>query len=87
MVCSFLYGREVAKLPYLHDGGEDEHEGEEDEVVEGGGVGHLRKVGPGLEAEERHRKDGGDAFWSNYRNINCPTKPIMDFIILDLSNL
>ena len=45
----------------LADCDEDEHEGEEDEVVQGGGVGHLGEVGAGLQAQERHRQDSGHA--------------------------
>ena len=37
--------------------GEDESEREEDEEVEGGGVGHLREIGAGFQSEEGHRQD------------------------------
>lgn len=47
---------------YLNDGGEYEGEREEDEEVERRRVRDLGQVGPGLQPEERHRQDGGDAF-------------------------
>jgi hypothetical protein len=42
--------------PKLDDSGEDVGEGDEDKVVEGGGVGHLRQVLSRLQAQERHRQ-------------------------------
>lgn len=47
--------------PHLDNSGEDVHEGDEDEVVQRGGVGHLGKVLPSLEAHEGHGEHRGDA--------------------------
>ncbi len=45
----------------LYDSGEDVGEGDEDKVVEGGGVGHLRQVLPRLQAQECHRQHSRNA--------------------------
>ena len=39
---------------------EDIEEGDEDKIVESGGVGHLGQVLPGLQAHEGHGQHGGD---------------------------
>ena len=46
---------------HLNDCGEDEHKGEEYEVVEGRRVSDLRQVRPRLQAQKGHSQDGGHA--------------------------
>lgn len=53
--------RQLQKRTDLNDGGENEAEAEEDEVVEGRRIGHFGKRGARLQAQERHGQHGGDA--------------------------
>ncbi len=45
----------VSLCLYLDNRGEDEHEGQEDEVVEGRRVRHLWEVSAGLQPQKGHR--------------------------------
>ena len=60
----FLYRwcNPIIKVPrHLDNCGEDVHERDEDEVVQGGGIGDFGQVLPSLEAHEGHGEHCGDA--------------------------
>ena len=52
---------EVMNCPELDDGEDDVHVGDEQEHVQGGGVGNLGQILPGLQAQECHGEHRGDS--------------------------
>ena len=61
---------------YLHNGGENVGEGNEDKIVESCGIRNFGQILPGLQPEEGHREDSGDScnthrLSHNYNHTPC----------------